>query len=187
MWKVLIFFLCFNNAQALGKATHLQELQSAFPYGLLTDDFGVLTKKDLKENACIAQAQPFSIKSQAYSYWQCFEAKNSRLVCEGNKYDSDEKKRMTLLVLQSKRNGELHDYMTRRPRPVADCRLDLKEWRRLLKNQKYICVSGQINSIDIDQNGGRSWFWILDKYKTKLGWDGVHNGKSDCEVGSFNR
>ena len=86
--------------------THLQELKKEFPYGLLTDDFEILNKQDLKINTCIAEPMPFSYEKRvsSYPYWQCFEVKNSKMTCERGKFDSHEKAVMSMLVVSGVRD-----------------------------------------------------------------------------------
>lgn len=176
MWEIIIFlFLFFPGAHSFCYSQNLSELKAAFPYGLLTDDFRILSKEDLKINTCVATAEPFSEDSHSYPYWQCFESQASHLICEGKKYDSSEKSRMTLLIVSAKLNGETHEYLSRRPIPLAECHLFQEEWHRLLKGQKYVCVSGPFISVERNKNG-RAWTWIFDRYKTKKGWDGAYLG-----------
>ena len=160
---------------------HRQELLSHYPYGLLTDDYGILNEDDLKINACDAIPSPFSEKdtSSPYQYWQCFEVKTAKLVCEGRKYDSDEKTRVSLLVVSGIRNGVLHEYLARRPMPLSSCHLYQKAWRNRVKNEKYICASGEISSINTDSNGRRRWIWMFGRYKTKKGCDSYFDGECD--------
>lgn len=176
MCKVIIFILfIFLSEHGVCHAKHLNELKRAFPYGLLTDDYGVLTIEDLKINACVAEAAPFSEKSHSYPYWQCFESKVAHLNCEGKEYDLYEKSRMTLLTVSARINGELHEYLYRRTMPLTECRVFQKEWQRLLKGQDYVCVSGPFISTEKNRDG-RAWSWVFDRYKTKNGWDGSYLG-----------
>ena len=180
MWKILIL-LFFNLAtsQTSENSIHLQELQSAFPYGLLTDDFGILTKEDLKINTCGFEVVPFSEKSTSYPYWQCFEITHSKLDCEGSEYDPEEKERVTVMVISARLNGELHEYLSRRVISLSTCRLFQRAWQKLLKNEKYVCISGPLNFIEKGKQGKR-WSWIFDKYKTKKGCDSYFIG--DCSL-----
>ena len=129
MWKALISIICFGCISLPTNAsTHLQELMKEFPYGLLTDDYGILSKLDLKINACTAIPEPFpNSRNQAYSYWQCFTVKNSKMDCERGKYDPHEEALMSMLVLSGERNGELHEFISRRPIPLGSCKLYQKD------------------------------------------------------------
>lgn len=180
MWKIIIILLLYiNGANASDNTKHLNELRSAFPYGLLTDDYGILTKEDLEINTCTAPAVPFSPESLAYPYWQCFETKRAKFECEGNKYDPTEKERVTILVISAIRDGELHEYISRRVFSLATCRLFQRDWKKLLKNEHYVCISGSLNQIEKNKSG-KTWSWTFDKYKTKKGCDSYFEG--DCSL-----
>ncbi|MBI1884204.1 MAG: hypothetical protein HYS08_08385, partial [Chlamydiae bacterium] len=75
-----------------------------------------------------------------------------KMVCEGNKYDPDEKSRVSLLVISGIRNNELHEFLSRRPMAVKTCHLYQKDWKKFTKNEKYICISGQLIDKEI-KNG----------------------------------
>ena len=85
MLKVLVLFLLVTSSLlADTQSNHLRKLRRVSSLGLLTDDFGVLNRLDLKINSCIAEPTPFSQKNSAssYPYWQCFETKQSSLNCD---------------------------------------------------------------------------------------------------------
>lgn len=151
-------------------------LTKDFPYALLTDDFGVLTKDDLKINSCLAEPSPISRDNGAYSYWQCFEIKKSNMICEGKKYDPDHGTRVSLLVLSGIRDGEMHDFISRRTISRNSCLLYQKEWRKLTKNEKYVCISGSNPSKEI-QKKRATWNWLFGRYKTKKGCDSYFHGE----------
>ena len=67
-----------------------ERVNSEFPYALLTSDFGILKQEDLAINSCFAKPVPFSESSTSYFYWQCFEARQSNLFCEGGRDESEE-------------------------------------------------------------------------------------------------
>ncbi len=178
MWKAIIFaFLFSRNAIAVEKNAHLQELKELFPYALLTDDFGILNKDDLKINQCIAEPSPFSESNRtSYPYWQCFDLKDSKMVCEGKKYSADEKSRMTMLVLSGTRNGEHNEFISRRPMKLKTCHFYLHDWVRFTKNEKHVCISGDFISSEINKTGQKKRIWMFDRYKTKKGCDAYFRG-----------
>ena len=136
--KFIFISFCFFSTSA-DTNNHLNELNSAFPYALLTDDFGILTKEDLKINSCIAEPAPISKiinKSYSYPYWQCFEIKKTNVICEGRKYDPESKSRVSMLVLSGVRDGERHEFISRRTIPLDSCRLYQKDWRKLTRNEE---------------------------------------------------
>lgn len=178
MWKAIIFTFLFPvSIIAIEGNTHLQELNEIFPYALLTDDFGILNKDDLKINQCIAEPSLFSeSNSTSYPYWQCFELKDVRMVCEGKKYSAQEKSRMTMLVLSATKNDELNEFISRRPMKLKTCYLYLRDWVSFTKNEKHICISGDFTNSEINKTGQKKRVWIFDRYKTKRGCDAYFRG-----------
>lgn len=177
MRQLILFLIFFVFLPALAN-THLRELNSTFPYALLTDDFGILTKDDLKIDGCIARPAPFSetAKNQPYPHWQCFDVRNSRMICEGRKYDPDSKSRVSMLVLSGIRDGETHEFMSRRTMTLNSCRLYQKDWQKFTRNEKYICISGSDPSKEI-KDKTTVWTWIFGRYKTKKGCDSYFEGE----------
>lgn len=153
-------------------SSHLQELNKRYPYGLLTDDFGILNEKDLKINSCGVEPEVFSERSKVspYAYWQCFEVKNSKMTCEYGSYDAHEEAHMSMLVLSGNRNNERHEFISRRPMSTSSCRLFQKEWRRLTKNEQHVCISG-LYALKKIESSMSSWTWIFGRYKTQKGCD----------------
>ena len=80
-----IFLLIPNYIFA--DSTHLQKLNSKYPYALIGNDYELLSEEDLALNGCEALPSPFSLTSTSYPYWQCFETKNTKLFCDGHDYD----------------------------------------------------------------------------------------------------
>ncbi len=170
-------FLFPVSIMAIEGNAHLQELKELFPYALLTDDFGILNKDDLKINQCIAEPSLFSEStSTSYPYWQCFELKGVRMVCEGKKYSIEEKSRMTMLVLSGTRNGAFNEFISRRPMKLNACHLYLRDWMRFTKNEKHVCISGDFIYSEINKTGPKKMVWIFDRYKTKKGCDAYFRG-----------
>ncbi len=173
MKKALICLALFFSLSAPSKAaTHLQELKLSFPFGLLTDDYGVLNKMDLMINTCIAKPTPFSSTDtiSPYPYWQCFEVENSAMNCERGRYDPHEKAVMSMLVVVGERDAERHEFISRRPISLRSCELYQKDWQKLTQNERYVCVSGSDHSMVI-QNGKPVGNWIFGRYKTNKGCD----------------
>jgi hypothetical protein len=181
MREILVLFLLFFQsayAKVDAKSKHRQELFSRYPHGLLTDDYGVLNLDDLKINACEGMPTPFSEKnpSSAYPYWQCFEVKNSKMICERGKYDPYERALMSMLVVSGTRDGELHEFISRRPIPLRSCRLYQRDWQKFTTNEKYVCVSGADPGKEIKE-AKTAWVWIFGRYKTKKGCDSYFAGE----------
>jgi hypothetical protein len=186
MQKVLVLALLVTSSLlADTQSSHLRSLRRAFPLGLLTADFGVLDQQDLKINSCIAEPTPFSQKNSAssYPYWQCFEIKKSCLNCELGEYDPVEKALTAMLVVSGEKDGELHEYISRRPMALESCRLFERDWQKFTHDEQYVCISGASASMETD-NHKKKWVWIFGRYKTKKGcdsyFDGACEGKGMC-------
>ncbi len=175
--KLILLFFLFLTGPIFADPTHLQKLNSKSPYALLGDDFGILNEDDLAINACEASPSLFSLKSTDYPHWQCFETKTARLFCDGHEYDEDEQAFLTLLVIVGEKNHERQEYLTRRAIHYDDCLSYVKDWRRLLKGEKYVCVSGPfISKKEKNYNGQALYSWIFNSFKTKKGCDPYFKG-----------
>ncbi len=181
---LILIFLCCTICWAQSQKEDLQNIKKESPYALLTEDYGILNGKDLKINACIADPVSFSSQNQEsfYPYWQCFEVKASKMVCERGKYDRDEKSIMSMLVLSGTRNGERHEFISRRPISLSTCRSYKKSWHQLTKNEKYVCISGEMNQKEI-RGTKIIWNWIFGRYKTQKGCDSYF--QNECDGTSF--
>ena len=147
------FFICRAETQN----EHLEKLKKEFSLGLITDDYGILDIQDLKRNAY--HAEPYSfLKGEwgPYEIWQCFEVKNSKLVCEIGGRDDDTKEMMAMMVIFGTRSGETHDFISRRPMALKSCRLYQADWKKFTKNEKYLCVSGStpLKRCSMESQGG---------------------------------
>jgi hypothetical protein len=167
----LIFLsIIFVSAEAFASTKHLKIITSKYPDALIGDDFGVLKRSDLAINSCIAEPSPFSIKaSPGYPYWQCFEVKKSKLFCDGHKYSEDYRNFATLLVISSEKNNARHEYYTRRTIDYDVCQEFVRDWKKITKNEKYVCLSGPYIEQEKDTNGMSTSYWIFDKFQTKTG------------------
>lgn len=184
MWKkvaALLLSFSLSSSFAGRGESHLRQLNTDFPYGLLTDDFGILDRDDLKINSCIAVPGPFADslnQGYGYPYWQCFEAKKAKMICEGQKYDPETKSRKSMLVISAARGDELHEFISRRPINLRSCRLYQSEWQKLVSHEKYICVSGETPS---RKKESRKTVWIFGRYKTKKGCDSYFEGECNLQ------
>lgn len=162
-------------------AEHLKMLHSNYPYGLLGDDFGVLNEEDLAIDTCIASAAPFSESSTSYPYWQCFEVSQAKIACEGNKYSASEKTRFTFLVVSGVRKDGLHEYFHDRAMPLESCKEFVRDWKRLLKGQRYVCISGAFTQRRQGKVGHWISQWDFNRFKTKRGCSSYFEGGCSME------
>ena len=62
----------------------ISPLQQKYPYGLLTDDYGILSEADLLVETRGLEITPYDIKNDmlAFRRWQCFETKKVEFVAD---------------------------------------------------------------------------------------------------------
>lgn len=174
-----LIILCVISSIALGATdNHLAELKSKFPYGLLGDDYGVLTMDDLAINACDAEPIPFAYDSRhhSYQYWQCFESKNISFSCDSNGIPDEHEGVMALVIVKALINHTQHEYLERRFWPIKDCKDFLKDAAALLNGARYACISGSFIENKIDHSSHQTTGWVFERLKTKKGCEG-----HDCE------
>jgi len=184
MCKKIIVFLCGLTSVAYSASlSHLDELKKESPFGLLTNDYGILNKKDLRLNRCSATPAPFQDPpiNFVFAYWQCFEKEKIKMDCERGGYDEQSRIWMAMLVIAARRNEGSHEFISRRPMPLRTCRNYQREWNRITKKQAHVCVSGS-EPIKETRDGETVWNWTFGRYKTRLGCDSYFDGDCNASV-----
>jgi len=156
---------------------HESDLAKKYPHGLIGDDFGVLGTSDLAVNACQATPAAFSPKEMSsYQYWQCFRTQDARVSC-----DSAGANRAIFGVDVEAANAK-HRYAGPRVDSAANCRWFLNEWNRVTAGQRYVCLSGQFDRMDLEgSNKGEEMSWIVDRFKSPAGCVSQFYGGCDLE------
>jgi hypothetical protein len=167
--QTLPFLVLLLGCETFANALNQERENLNTSNGLIGDDFGVLRSEDIAINDCQAEPVPFSNDSTAYQYWQCFEISKSKLYCDGDKFDEAEKTRVTIMVISGEKEGQLHEYISGRPIPLSTCRAYSDDWRRLLRGEKYLCVSGSFIDRDKNESLRETTHWIFDRFKTRQG------------------
>ena len=172
--SLFLLIFCLISGVAFGAVEHLTELKSKFPYGLLSDDYGILTVNDLAVNACIAEPRPFNTDNRyyPYEYWQCFESKTISFNCDSNGVPNKQEGVMGLIVMRASINHIKYEYIERRLWPIKDCKGFLKDTRALLKGIQHACVSGSFIGNETNHLGHQTSSWIFERIKTKKGCEG---------------
>lgn len=171
--------LALTDVRATGHS-HLSELNSKFPYGLIGDDYGILKPDDLKINTFNAEPVPFDPKRQTlhpYQYWKCFKSKSVSLYCEGNDKQAYYEGAMGLIVIKVKSQNELNTYSEGRLWPINDCLRFIRDAKSLLDSSSHVCISGAFISQEIKGHGDKQLSWSFEKIKTKKACEG-----RQCEV-----
>ncbi|HWU42073.1 MAG TPA: hypothetical protein VN132_01505 [Bdellovibrio sp.] len=171
--------LCLISSATFAAPNHLAELKSKFPFGLLSDDYGILSVNDLAMNACDVEPKKFNPEKHHYNpyeYWQCFESKSLSFICDSSGVPDEHEGIMGLVIIKASVNHIHHEYLERRPWPIKDCKGFLKDAADLLKGVQYACISGSFIENEIDHSGHQTTSWVFERLKTKKGCEG-----HDCE------
>lgn len=179
MQKILIGALvsltfCLAPIIANGSsADHFSELRSKYPYGMLTDDYGILTSNDLALNACHIKPEPFVPSAlNPYEYWLCFESKNVLPNCEDQHF-SNEDGRAGRVTVTARDHQFVYDFMESRVWPIQDCRSFVKTLRSLMQGASHACISASyIDKEEKNERGQQERTGIFHRLKTRKGCEG---------------
>lgn len=150
---------------------------------LISNDYGILNEANLKRYTDDIISEPFNWKITGFDYWQCFQTKKVFVWYERGDYDSDEKitrghPHITIEIHPT----EIHDYVIRRGFSIEYAKEQVAIWKRLIKNQQYVCVGGAFaGTHEIVKNGKKiiEHGWIFENLKTKKGCDSYFSGWCD--------
>ena len=176
---ILLLSLLSNASLADSKTFRMEEVLKQHPYVLLGDDFGILNSDDLAMAAEIAQPIPFSEKSKAYPYWQCFDSKSISIVCESTGYYPSEKVYFSILAVVIRGKSENQEYLSRRAIPHSSCIEFKRDWKHLSAGQQHACISGPFSGRGTNDSGKATRYWVFDKFKTRKGCESYFKGA--CE------
>lgn len=177
---VAIFF-CLLLSSIVTQGTdnaHLAKLKSKFPNGLLSDDYGVLTLKDLALNACRLKPPPFiSGATYSYQYWICFERKNVLPTCDDEGVDETEG-HIGRVNIEASNQEMTYQFFESRPWPIRDCRSFVKDLKRIMKGISHACISASgITKEEKNDKGQMERIGFLHRFKTRKGCEG-----EECEL-----
>ena len=132
--------------------------------GLLTDDYGIVTKEDLDEEEKKATPLPFSPESISFQYWQCLKPDSYYLHCSNTGKMLGEGWDIGSAEYWVKSDGKKYNFGTRRNWSIDFCKEMVTTIQRIMKNESVVCISALY--LDEDKEGSN---WIIDRVKTKKG------------------
>ena len=178
MKTFFLFFLLISNPAFARPSDHLQVLKSKYPYGLIGDDYGILSIQDLALNACHFDPIPFAPNSlNPYQHWQCFENKKISLSCEDIDSIPDYGGPAARVVVNAVAGNTTHQFIESRPWPLGECRSFLKSLRVIMKGTTHSCISGYNFGAEENKNGIKESIAMLGRFKTRRGCEG-----QECEL-----
>ncbi len=163
---LLIPFLSFSKSE---KHNIHRYQKSEYPYVLLTDDYGILNGEDMAINTCDRYPTKISEEDSSNLYWQCFETKNAKILCEKSGNDASTGVEMSFMTFEIESSPKIFRYVTGHNMESSNCLFFKKKWIKAVKNEKHVCFSGSFNSVETDEKYKLSSNWQFDKFKTKRG------------------
>jgi len=151
-----------------------------YPYQLITTDYGILNEANLKRYVDGIIPKPFNWDITGFDYWQCFPTKNVTVWYDKGTYDPDDKVVRSDPHIRIKASPMvIHEYEPRRNFSIDYAKEKVAAWKRLMKNQQYVCIGGAFagthkklkNGQEITEHG-----WIFENLKTKKGCDSYFSG-----------
>lgn len=170
--RVLVILSLYQPSLVARGSTfdHLTELKSKYPYGLLSDDYGVLTLNDLALNACHIKPEAFVPGAlNPYEYWLCFESKSVLAICEDQNF-SNEDGHVGRVAVNARDAQIVYHFIESRPWPIRDCKNFVKTLKNLMRGTSHACISASY--IDKEEKGKKERIGIFHRLKTKKGCEG---------------
>lgn len=169
--SILILLIIYSGNLAAITAAE----QKKYPTSLLTNHYGLLNEKDLDTYKEGVRPPPFLPEGgNGYIYWQCFPRDRISISLKDMGYSSEdigwEENYSDLRIMISDESSGYHEYSMRRVWPTSTYEERFKLWLKLMKGQKYVCLSGNFVNREEKANGVITR-WIFEKIKTKKGCD----------------
>lgn len=168
-----MFLFLFSAVAQNTASEHLFELKSKYPYGLLGDDYGVLTIKDLALNACRIKPELFVFGTlNPYEYWLCFDSKTIIAFCEDQNF-SNEDGHIGRVKVKAQDHKGIYQFMAGRPWPIQDCKNFVKTLKHIILGTSHACISAShINKEEKSKSEQTEYIGIFHRLKTKKGCEG---------------
>lgn len=172
---VVIFLVLSLNGFAL-----TQESLKKFPYQLISNDYGILNERNLKRYVDDTIPKPFNWEITGFDYWQCFPIKKVTVWHDKGVYDFDDKVlRSDPHISIQETSTTMHIYEPRRNFSLSYAKEKVATWKRLMKNEKNVCIGGAfagtrkriVDGKKIIEHG-----WIYENLKTNKGCDSYFSG-----------
>jgi hypothetical protein len=171
----VIYYIFFSLIIKINVVSANDSIQSLYPNRLLTDSYGIVTDIDLAYDNSRRDSIPYNPnKFSSALYWQCFPINEVKLKYRTWPEDNPENPKQKPVIICDLNYIVNHDretqvYSGRRAYPVSYCRSIFKDWQRITKGQKIVCLDGQGGEYVNERSGQKIKSWTWDKIKTKKG------------------
>ncbi len=182
--KILFIFLFFSTS-VIADTHGLYRIR--YPYGLLTDDFGIVSEDDLAVDTWRGIPHPYeeSGSNGGYPYWSCFPARQTSTSYETWRAAdpmgrADRIVTLCSLEFVAENETEIHRFVGRRAYPIEQCRYFKAEWKRITHGRPYVCFNaygGEAEPRKAREEGKTEKVWTWDRIKTKSGCMSYFDGE----------
>lgn len=175
MRAVLIFFSLLLLISCVGK----KSLHEKFPEELLTEDFGILTQKDLFNKTYVYPIGKLDTQSSPAPRWFCFENKENifKAKCIPTGKNEEIGEIGSELEMKLKSDEKVIEYYFDRNISHEVCEEHRLAWKKIMEGEKYFCVSARL--MEVDTKNTNKIQGAFDKLKTKKGCDSLFIGQCD--------
>lgn len=189
MSRILPLFVFLATSTLFAK--NIGKFSSKYPYNLLTFDYGIVTNDDLAYDNHGRRIGPYNPENSVSAlYWQCFpvddvEAGFKAWVGSDGMDRYDAIHTMCTIEISINLNNDPQVFADRRGHQIDFCLDFTNAWKKLTKNQKVVCISGEGGEFYQDADTKRHKLWTWNKFKTKKGCYSFFAG--DCNTSGCER
>lgn len=172
--SVFLFISCSHTVKN-ELVSYADPLRNQHQNYLKTDSHGILTASDFKNHPTDRNTIAFEKLDREFPVWVCTSADNINFVCDSDGYSNqnttnDDNFNTSFSFEQE---GIFYEFLTRRGFPLSSCREQVKIWKSLAKNQKFLCAAGEPLSENRSANGQSKRTLVYHSIKSKdkcLSW-----------------
>ncbi len=138
-------------------------------HGILTNDYGIVTEKDVEDNAKIANSIDSENPERPFLVWQCLPIEDVQMECENQDYDEELNSVTCDPTLSLTHDGKHYEFWVRRLQYLEDYQDMELALQSLFKDEEIACFSAFYDWDEpMSETGSRS-LWTLDRIKTRRG------------------
>ncbi len=150
-------------------------LRRPYSIGMLSDDFGIVTREDVEEiNFGIYKKMNWMPAEADYNgppVWQCLQPDEVSIGCDSSDLDASDQP--TAAPDFTIREGHwTHRLYTRRFFGLETCEEWVREWRAVVENEPVVCILGDpsfASEEEVRTPSDPRTYWILHRIKTYHG------------------
>lgn len=175
--RIAVLFLLFTVFSCAKK----NSLHEKFPEVLLTDDFGILTEKDLFDKAYTYPIGKLDTHPSPAPRWFCFDTEASKLnvkcISSGDKIEGTDEYLSDLeMSVESSGKRIKYDFGFSTISYYA-CEEHRLAWEKIIKDERSFCVAARLMEVDSKDSNRISGTFHM--FKTKKGCDSLF--LDDCK------